>query len=117
MSFQFTAAATPDAEYENWIANWKPPTPCPKALPGWAILEFSPYGSRGAIFTPEEASNNAMVVSDGNQIRPTREGFLPQGTEVVYVGTAGSSFLIGERVFMRVPRAEIEMYVPRKGAA
>jgi hypothetical protein len=117
MAFKFSTEIAPDAEYEQWKANWQPPARPLKAIFGFAIVEFSPYGNRGAIFTPEEASNNAMVVSDGNEGQPTREGFLPQGTEVIYVGTAGSSFTLGDRTFMRVPRAEIEMYVPKEVVA
>lgn len=114
---KFTAADKPDAEYEAWIAGWRPPEPRPRALPGWAILEFAPYGTRGRILTPEEASNNAMMVSDGYELRGHREGFVPCGTEVIYTGTEGNAFQLGGRTFMRVPKAEVEMYVPKKEAA
>lgn len=120
MSLTFTAAATPDTAYEAWRANWTPPEPRPMALPGWALIEFSPYGNRGAIFTPEEASNNAIIVSDGYEPRAGREaffdaeGWLECGTEVIYVGTAGTAIQYGGRTLMRVPRKEIEMYVPKE---
>lgn len=124
MSFHFTPQTKPDAEYEIWRATWKPPQTKLTALPGFAIIEFSPYGSRGAILTPEEASNNAMVVHDGYEPKagrprfsnPDGSGHLPQGTEVIYVGTEGTAFQVESRTFMRVPRAEIEMYVPKEAA-
>lgn len=113
----FTEAATPDCAYERFIAEWQPPKVPLIALPGWAIIEFAPYGNRGAIFQPEDASNNAMVVSDGSVNRYIAEGFLPQGTEVIYVGTQGTAFEREGRQFMRVPRNEIEMYIPKEAHA
>lgn len=121
MGYKFSQLTKPDEEYENWRANWQPPKTKLLALPGSAIIEFSPYGTRGAVLTPEEASNNAMVVHDGYEPiqgrpmfpNPDGSGHLPQGTEVIYIGTAGTAILLEGRVFMRVPRAEIEMYVPK----
>lgn len=113
----FTEAATPDCAYERFIAEWKPPQTPIIAMPNWAIIEFAPYGNRGRIFQPEDASNNAVVVSDGWVNRYHAEGFLPQGTEVVYTGTQGTAFEREGRHFMRVPRAEIEMYIPKEAHA
>lgn len=112
----FTAAAKPDAAYETWVKTWKPPPIRWQALPGWAIIEFSPFGNRGALFQPEEASNNAMVIADGNA-HGSREGYLLPGTEVIYTGLEGEKISYGSRVFQRVPRAKIEAMVPKEKAA
>lgn len=124
MSIQFTAEApAPDCAYEQFIANWQPPATPIHALPGWAIIEFAPFGNRGTIFQPEEASNNAMVVHDGYDPVAGRahfghcEGFLKAGTEVIYTGTQGTKIEWEGRKFMRVPKREIELYVPKKEAA
>lgn len=108
---KFTTLTKPDAEYEAWRAGWTPPHPRPRALPGKVIVEFGPFGTRGSIICPEEASNNAMVVSDGYEGRYHPEGYLPCGTEIVYTGTEGESFRLQGRTFMVVPKPEIEMHV------
>jgi len=113
----YTLGTKPDGAYETWRDTWTPPLPRPVALPGKAIVEFSPFGTRGTLWTPERASNNAMVVSDGYEGRPSREGFLPCGTEICYTGTEGTFFTYEGRRLCAVPKAEVEMYFPKEDAA
>lgn len=114
--YDYTLGAAPDEHYEKWKREWQPPVPRPRALPGKVIVEFSPYAHRGVLWTPEKASNNAMVISDGYEDRFHREGFIPCGTEIGYTGTEGDAFQYQGRTLMVVPKAEIEMYFPKEAA-
>lgn len=117
----FTAAERPDQAFEDFVDNWTPPNPRPIALPGRIIVEFAPAGNRGAIFLPEGQRNNAMVVSDGyepserNVSRGHREGYLPCGTQVVYTGPEGTNITYQGRVLTVLPKAKVELYVPKEG--
>ncbi len=113
----FPAGIVGDQEYTDWKANWQPPKVRPKALPGYVILEFSPFGTPGAIIRPEMASNNAFVVSDGWEGRFHREGFIHSGTEVAYTGTGGDNFTWEDRIFCRVKKDDVELYFPKEQAA
>lgn len=104
----------PDEAYEKWKADWKPPVPRPKALPGKVIIEFSPFGTRSELWRPEEASNNAIVVCDGHEFRPSREGYLPAGTEIIFTGTDGINFDFDGRALCVVPKAEVELMVEKQ---
>jgi hypothetical protein len=111
---KFSDAAAPDTEVEEFFARWECPAPRPRALPGKIIVEFGPPGTRGTIFQPEKGSNsnNAMVVSDGNETRASREGFLPAGTQVIYTGPAGTNFEYQGRTLTVLSRKLVELYVP-----
>jgi hypothetical protein len=113
----FPAGTQADGQYESWKANWQPPKQKPRALPGFVILEFSPFGTPGVIIRPEQASNNAFVVSDGYEGRHHREGFLTTGMEVAYTGTGGDNFTWEERTFCRVKKEDVELYFPKEQAA
>lgn len=116
MKHDYTLSEKPDGAYETWRDTWKPPVPRPMALPGKLIVEFSPYGIRGTIWTPERASNNAMVVSDGYENGGSREGFLPPGVEIGYTGTDGDFFKYHGRRLCVIPKEQVEMYFPREAA-
>lgn len=105
-----------DAEYEEWRANWTPPAQPISALPGFAIVEFGPIANRGPIICPNGVSYNAMIVSDGNTLRASREGFLPVGTEIVYLGDGAVPLEVLGRTLHRVPRRQIEIYIPKEEA-
>jgi len=107
----YQQGSKPDEAYEKWKSNWIPPVPRPKAIPGFVIVEFAPFGNRGDLWRPEEASNNAMVVCDGYEFRPHRFGYLPAGTEVIYTGTSGDNFEFQGRTLCRLPKAELEIMV------
>lgn len=110
----FPKGTSPDAEYEHWRETWSPPAKPVTALPGWAIVEFGPIANRGTIIHPTAVSYNAMVVSDGNQQRAHREGYLPTGTEIIFLGGDTSHFEVEGRNFHRVKRSKIEMYIPKE---
>lgn len=113
---KFSQAVAPDSEYHDWKNKWTPPEPRPRAIPGYVIVEFSPFGTPGPIYRPEGASNNAFVVADGYEGRPHREGYLPVGMEVAYTGTDGDNFTYQGRVLCRVKRDELEMFFPKEAA-
>lgn len=117
MSMNFPTGNIADEAYEMWRENWSPPQTPVTALPGFAIVEFSPVGNRGRIIRPNAISYNAMIVSDGNRQRANREGFLPVGTEIVFFGTGAWSFEIEGRTLHRVKRSEVEIYIPKENAA
>jgi hypothetical protein len=95
--------------YEDWKKNWQPPVPRPMAMPGKVMVEFAPHAHHGEIWTPEKESNNAMVVSDGNELKPSRDGYIPAGTEVCYTGKTGTYFEHGGRRLCVIPKQDIEM--------
>lgn len=101
-----------DAAYEAWRTQWTPPQTSLQALPGWAIIEFGPVGNRGQIICPNAVSYNAMVVSDGNTLRAHREGFLPVGTEIIFLGQDAMGVEMEGRTLHRVKRSSIEIYIP-----
>lgn len=109
----------PEAQkpYENWRANWQPPLPRPMAMPGKLMVEFAPHAQHGALWTPEKESSNAMVVSDGHELRPGREGYIPAGTEICYTGKEGTYFERDGRRLCVIPKAGVEMIIPREEAA
>lgn len=120
MGFKFSAAPTPDYEYEEAQKNWTPPSPRLVALPGFIILEELPSGSRGAIFEPEEATNNFKVIHDGYEPRegrpafgnPDGSGYLPCGVEAIYTGSEDlPRFQHSGRTYLRVPREFVELVV------
>lgn len=103
--------------YEEWRKTWEPPVPRPQAMPGKLIVEFAPHAHYGLIITPERESNNAMVVSDGHELRTSREGFIPAGTEVCYTGAAGVYFERDGRRLCVIPKDQVEMIVTQEKAA
>lgn len=113
----FPAGAVADAEYEQWRKNWTLPKTAIKALPGFAIVEFSPIGNRGTIICPNPISYNAMMVNDGNLQRASRRGYIPTGTEIMFFGSGLGSFEIEGRTFHRIERSKVELYVPKEEKA
>lgn len=103
--------------YEAWKKNWEPPVPRPQALPGKVFVEFAPHAQYGNLWTPEKESSNAMVVSDGHELRPGREGYLPAGTEIGYTSREGTYFEFGGRRLCCIPKKEIQMVFPKEEAA
>ncbi len=113
----YSQGTRPDEAYEAWKANWKPPQVRPKALPGKVIVEFAPFGNRGDLWRPEQASNNAIVVCDGYEFQAHREGYLPMGTEIIYTGTDGVGFAYEDRTLFVLPKKDVEMMVENQRRA
>lgn len=111
--------ATPDAQkpYEDWKQGWTPPLPRPQAMPGKVFVEFAPHAHHGSLWTPEKESSNAMVVSDGHELRQGRQGYIPAGTEICYTGSAGTYFEIQGRRLCCIPKDGIELILPKEDAA
>lgn len=103
--------------YHAWKKDWKPPVPRPQAMPGKCIVEFAPHAHHGALWTPERESSNAMVVSDGHELRYNRYGFIPPGTEICYTKAQGTYFEHEGRRLCVIPKDGIEMILPKEDAA
>lgn len=103
--------------YHDWKKNWAPPEPRPQAMPGKLFVEFSPHAHHGALWTPEKESSNAIVVSDGHELRPSREGYIPAGTEICYTGSQGTYFEHKGRRLCSIPKDRVEMIIPAEDAA
>jgi co-chaperonin GroES (HSP10) len=102
-AIDYTQGATPTEAYDRWKAEWTPPQRIPMALYGRCIVEFSPYAhasESGRIFTPEQASYQAMVIDDST-------GELLAGQEVMLAALQGQNFRHEGRILCVVDKEDI----------
>lgn len=101
----YTQGSTPQDAYNQWKSNWTPPEPPIRCLNGKILVEFSPYATETKLWTPEQASFQAMVVNDSF-------GELKPGTEVALEAIEGQNFQYDGRTLCSVNYSAILGVLP-----
>jgi len=100
----YLAGDTPDHAYQDWKKNWVAPQTTLRIRKPLVLVEFGPKGTSGAIWQPDGAGYNAMVILDST-------GELRQGAEVALEGHESDGFMLDGRQVFLVNKSDILMEV------